>query len=95
MVPQAPVLLKAKDVEYSGLFYSYDQLDFQYVLKSADFLKIMDIKINQGSTGLVVLTTTDSSVNDFISWYNWLNPHNNAAVFSSLPVSFSPSLASN
>ena len=57
---QAPVLLKAKDVEYSGLFYSYDQLDFQCVLESADFLKIMDIKINQGSTGLVVLISTDS-----------------------------------
>ena len=54
------MLLKSKDVEYSGLFYSYDQLDFQCVLKSADFLKIMDIKINQGSTGLVVLISTDS-----------------------------------
>lgn len=48
--PQAPVFLKAKDVEYSGLFYSYDQLDFQYVLKSANFPKIMGCKINQGST---------------------------------------------
>ena len=35
--------LKAKDVEYSGLFYSYEQLDFHYVLKSAVFLKIMNI----------------------------------------------------
>ena len=51
--------LKAKDVEYSGLFYSYEQLDFHYVLKSAVFLKIMNIKINQGSKGLVVLITTD------------------------------------
>lgn len=44
------MFLKAEDVEYSGLFYSYDQLDFQHVLKSANFQKIMDSKINQGST---------------------------------------------
>lgn len=38
----------------SGLVF---KLDFQYELKRADFLKIVDIKTNQRDMGLIILLT--------------------------------------